>query len=301
MGVLTLRLLVCGQLILFSLVVNNITNAQKIGESPSKAPPLNATRNHTEDNASNSSSNSAYNDSSTTQNNLNTQTTPTGFNSTLGPIQSNTTVTGSAVQPNSTENGQTTQSATFTTIKINSTAVTSTDKSTHGNNETAASSTTPVTKQTAITSPTITQNGTTFSNESQGGGLNHSEKSLTILFSILLGVIVLVILMNFVYKYGRSKERSIQYTHRRLQNEDTGEPFAVPDDTLVISGGLYDGPQIYNPTMTVQNEEEFQTDIPGSASRPTRFRLEFLRENQDRAFDNEPSTFQTFHAHDQEP
>lgn len=55
-----------------------------------------------------------------------------------------------------------------------------------------------------------------------GGGLNHSEKSLTILFSILLGVIVLVILMNFVYKYGRSKERSIQYTHRRLQNEDTG-------------------------------------------------------------------------------
>lgn len=55
-----------------------------------------------------------------------------------------------------------------------------------------------------------------------GGGLNHSEKSLTILFSVLLGVIVLVILVNFMYKYGRSKERSIQYTHRRLQNEDTG-------------------------------------------------------------------------------
>jgi len=75
----------------------------------------------------------------------------------------------------------------------------------------------------------------------------------------------------------------------------------LPDDTLVISGGLYDGPQIYNPTMTVQNEEEYQTNILGSASRPTRFRLEFLREDQDRAFDNETSTFQTFHAHDQEP
>ncbi|KAK7145173.1 hypothetical protein R3I94_011313 [Phoxinus phoxinus] len=299
MGVLTLRLLVCGQLILFSLVVNNITDAQNTSESPSKAPPLNVTRNHTENNASNSTTNSAYNDSSATQNNLTTQATSTGFNSTLGPIQSNTTVTGSAVQPNSTENAQTTQSATFTTININSTAVTSTDNSTHSNNETATSSTTPVTKPTAITSPTVTQNGTTFSNESQGGGLNHSEKSLTILFSILLGVIVLVILMNFVYKYGRSKERSIQYTHRRLENEYTGEPFASPDDTLVISGGLYDGPQIYNPTMTVQNEEEFPRDIP--ASRPAQFRLEFLGEDQDRAFDNETSTFQTFHAYDQEP
>jgi len=168
MGVLILRVLVCGQLILFSLVVNNITNAQTISESPSKAPPLNATRNHTENNASNSSSNSVYNDSSTTQNNLNTQTTPTGINSTLGPIQGNTTVTGSAVQPNSTENTQTTQSATFTTIKINSTAVTSTDNSTHSNNETATSSTTPVTEPTAITSSTITQNATTFFNESQG-------------------------------------------------------------------------------------------------------------------------------------
>ncbi|XP_077054064.1 uncharacterized protein LOC143706250 isoform X2 [Siphateles boraxobius] len=301
MGVLSLQLLVCGQLILFSLAVNNITDAQKIGESPSKAPPLNATRNHTENNASNSSSNSTYNDSSTTENNFTTQATPTGFSSTLGPIESNATVTGSAVQPNSTKNAQTTQSATFTTININSTAANSTDNSTHSNNATATSSTTPVTKPTAITSPTVTQNGTTFFNESQGGGLNHSDKSLTILFSLLLGVIVLVILMNFVYKYGRSKERSIQYTHRRLQNEDTGEPFALPDDTLVISGGLYDGPQIYNPTTTVQNEEEFQTDIPGFASRPTQFRLEFLREDQDGAFDNETSTFQTFHAHDQEP
>lgn len=54
------------------------------------------------------------------------------------------------------------------------------------------------------------------------GGLNHSEKSLTIFFSILLGVIVLVILGHFVYKFSRNKERSVQYTHRRLQNEDTG-------------------------------------------------------------------------------
>lgn len=70
---------------------------------------------------------------------------------------------------------------------------------------------------------------------------------------------------------------------------------------MVISGGLYDGPQIYNPTMTVQNEEEFQTDTYGFASRPTQFRLEFLREDQDRGLDHETSTFQTFQAEDQEP
>ncbi|KTG39050.1 hypothetical protein cypCar_00006233 [Cyprinus carpio] len=274
MGVLTLQLLGYGQLILLLFVLNIITDAQRISASPSSltttiAPPLNATGNHTE-NVSNVSSSLAYNDSATTQNNLTTPTT------TLGPNQSN--VTGSAGQPNTTEHAQTTQSATSSTFNISSTAVTSTDNSTHNSNGSATSSTTAVTQSTAITSTAVTQNSSASFNGSQ----------------------VLVILGHFVYKFGRSKERSVQYTHRRLQNEDTGEPFALPDDTLVISGGLYDGPQIYNPTMTVQNEE-FQTDASGFASRPTQFCLEFLREDQDRAFDHETSTFQTFHAHDQEP
>ncbi len=122
MGVLTL--LVCGQLILFSFVLNNITDAQRISVSPSSltttiAPRLNATGNHTENNVSNSSSYTAYNDSATTQNNLTTQATPT---TTLGLNQSN--ATGSAGQPNTTENAQTTQSATSSTFNISSTAVT---------------------------------------------------------------------------------------------------------------------------------------------------------------------------------
>ncbi|XP_043098903.1 sialomucin core protein 24-like isoform X2 [Puntigrus tetrazona] len=291
MGVLTPQLLVCGQVILFLFVLNNITDAQRIsGVSPSNlattiAPPLNATGNHTKS-VSNSSSYSVYNDTAT-QYNLTSPTT------TSGPNQSN--VTGSAVQPNTTANAQTTLSATSSTFNINSTAVTSADNSTRSTDGNATSSTSAM-----FTSNVATQNSSTSFNESQDGGLNNSEKSLTILFSILLGVIILVILGHFVYKFGRNKERSVQYTHRRLQNEDTGEPFAMPDDTLVISGGLYDGPQIYNPTMTVQNEE-FQTDTSGFASRPTQFRLEFLREDQDRALDHETSTFQTFHAHDQEP
>ncbi|KAL1272437.1 hypothetical protein QQF64_028299 [Cirrhinus molitorella] len=263
-------------------------NSSAFDPTPTNVSPLNATR----------LSYSEHNGSTTARNNLTTPATTDISNSTLEPTQSN--ATGSAGQPNTTETAQTTQTATSSPFNTSSTAVTSTDNTTHSSNGSATTSTTPVTKPT-ITSTAVTQNSTTSLNESHvGGGMNHSEKSLTVLFSILLGVIVLVILGHFMYKFGRSKERSIQYTHRRLHNEDTGEPFALPDDTLVISGGLYDGPQIYNPTMTVQNEE-FQTDASGFASRPTQFRLEFLREDQDRAFDHETSTFETFSAHDQEP
>lgn len=81
----------------------------------------------------------------------------------------------------------------------------------------------------------------------------------------------------------------------------TGEQYAGADDTLVISGGLYDGPQIYNPTMTVQNEEDFQGDASGFGYASSQFRLEFLKEEQQRDPDRDTSTFQSFHATDQEP
>lgn len=167
MGVLTLQLLVCGQLILFSLVVNNITYAQPNNESTTKAPPLTATGNQTKNNASDSSSISAFNGNATTQN-LTTQATTVGINSTVGPTQSNVTVTGPAVQPNSTTTDQTTQSGTSSTINISSTAATSTDNSTHSNNK----STTPVTKPTVITSTSEIQNSSTSSNESQGRSIS---------------------------------------------------------------------------------------------------------------------------------
>lgn len=49
--------------------------------------------------------------------------------------------------------------------------------------------------------------------------------------------------------------------------------YATPDDTLVISGGLYDAPRIYN-------DEELQTDhLPFSAP-PGQFRLEFFGEKE---------------------
>lgn len=132
-------------------------------------------------------------------------------------------------------------------------------------------------------------------------GLSRSEKSLTVLFSALLGAIVVIVLVYFMHKYRKRKQTRVQYTHRRLQSEDTGDQFAAADDTLVISGGLYDGPQIYNPTMTVQNEDDFQTDASGFGYTSTQFRLEFLKEDQRRAPDRDASTFKTFYANDQEP
>ncbi|XP_051996576.1 uncharacterized protein LOC127653836 [Xyrauchen texanus] len=292
MGVLT-QLLVCGQLILVVLAVNIGTDPQRITESPSwgnesqinMAPPLNATGNYTENNASNSLSNSVYNSS---------DTNVTTYQHTDFTTQSNVTVKAPTIEPNTTANAQTTQST------MTSTAITSLNNITHSSNKSTSSNTTPAPKPTENAATTLIPNNTTLFNESQGAGMNHSEKSLTILFSILLGVIVLIILGLFVYKSGRRNQRRIQYTHRRLQNEDTGEQFTVPDDTLVISGGLYDGPQIYNPTMTVQNEDEFQTDEPGHAYRHTQFRLEFLREDQRSALDHESSTFQTFQANDRQ-
>lgn len=295
MGVFTFRHLVWGQLILLTLVLNKITDAQQTHESlknATTAPPLNATGNHTANNASNASSNSVYSNNTTTQSSSTTQMTPTvSTNNTSGTTLSNLTVTASAEHPTTTENDKVTSSTTTTT---NLTAVASTNST----EKATLLSTKPVTETTAIT---YTVPNSTHSVIDSQAGLNRSEQSLTIFFSVLLCLIVLVTLVHFVYKFSRSKERSIQYTHRRLQNDDTGEPFAVADDTMVISGGLYDGPQIYNPTMTVQNEEEFQTDAYGFASRPTQFRLEFLREDQDKALDHETSTFQTFQAQDQEP
>lgn len=38
-----------------------------------------------------------------------------------------------------------------------------------------------------------------------------------------------------------------------------GRRFLVTDDTLEISGGLYDGPQVYNSTVTVLNEDQTYT------------------------------------------
>lgn len=69
----------------------------------------------------------------------------------------------------------------------------------------------------------------------------------------------------------------------------------VPDDT-VISGGLYDGPQIYNSTVTAINDEQ-QT----FAYTPTQFRLELLQEDVETEQPHTASTFITINNTEREP
>lgn len=74
-----------------------------------------------------------------------------------------------------------------------------------------------------------------------------------------------------------------------------GGPFVVTDDTLVISGGLYDGPQIYNSTVTALNEDQTFTYTP------TQFRLEFLDEERETDHVHEATAFKTFTTTNQQP
>ncbi|XP_058259917.1 sialomucin core protein 24-like isoform X2 [Hemibagrus wyckioides] len=126
-----------------------------------------------------------------------------------------------------------------------------------------------------------------------GAGLNHSEMSLTILFSVVLGMTLLIILALAVYKMTRSK--LAQYSHHPLHNEDTGGLFMVTDETLLTSEGLCDDPQIYKSTVTALNEDQTFTYTP------TQFRLEFLNEDPATDHTQEATTFKTFNTTGQQP
>ncbi|XP_060701179.1 sialomucin core protein 24-like [Hemiscyllium ocellatum] len=123
--------------------------------------------------------------------------------------------------------------------------------------------------------------------------LRKQEIILTICLSTILGVVILTIIMYNVIK---CKQRRAQYTHRPLyatSNEEPGRRYNIPDDTLVISGGLYDESRVYNPNMSVLGEDdEFHGDYPAFASKYSQFRLEFLPE--EREITDQGSSFNTF-------
>ncbi|KAF7711564.1 sialomucin core protein 24-like [Silurus meridionalis] len=213
--------------------------------------------------------NASINSSSTSSTipNQHNSTNSTVYNSTQhnSPMPSPTAeITTHQINASATKANFATQSASDPTRTTISTTLILPVSTVHGSNESTSKSTsTFFTTEMAI--------GNKTNNETAGAGLNHSEISLTILFSVVLGVIVLIILGLSVYKMTRSK--GAQYSHRPLHNEETGGQFTITDDTLVISGGLYDGPRIYNSTVTALNED------PPFTYTPTQFRLEFLHED----------------------
>ncbi|XP_017264329.1 sialomucin core protein 24-like [Kryptolebias marmoratus] len=100
----------------------------------------------------------------------------------------------------------------------------------------------------------------TANRTTQGLNLNVSEKNMTIIFSAVLGVFLLALVMITLHRC----RHKIQYMHQPLNSTNEEDGFVADNDTLVISGGLYDGHPIYD-------------NIPPVPSEPSQFRLEFLQ------------------------
>ncbi|XP_031157749.1 cell wall protein DAN4 isoform X2 [Sander lucioperca] len=195
--------------------------------------------------------------------NLTENTTP--FTSTT---RDNETVTKTEATTESTSPLQTSQSTTVMTPLTNSTSLTTTSPGT----ATFTALTKPTIQTTIgyINTPDTTVNTANPSHTvkttldsmyrtTQGLGLNISDFNLTVLFSVVLGVFALALV---VFMFHRCKHK-IQYLHQPLNNTDDTDAFAAEDDTLVISGGLYDGHPIYD-------------NVPTAPADQSQFRLQFL-------------------------
>lgn len=190
--------------------------------------------------------------------------------------------------------GPSTLKTTATSSLSSSSTVPLPGPSSSTNNQTYSTTTSGVTRVVSTSLPTQTKptpqgnvtetapNGTatTALSGAEKHSMDYAEIILTSIFSVILVVVVLVIL-SFGFK--RCLRGTSQYSHHPLR-ETSYEPadgYSPPDDTLVISGGLYDAPRIYNPNMTVLDEEESQNDFASINSRPGQFRLEFLPGDKD--------------------
>ncbi|XP_062999851.1 uncharacterized protein LOC134410479 isoform X2 [Elgaria multicarinata webbii] len=121
--------------------------------------------------------------------------------------------------------------------------------------------------------------------------LKKSEVILTIGFAIVLALTILGFTVYILNKYKKLRN---QYSHRPLYDASSEivDRYATPDDTLVISGGLYDAPRLYNPNMTVYEDDELQNEnLPFSTQRG-QFRLEFLPGEQENDLSPTYETFQ---------
>lgn len=157
--------------------------------------------------------------------------------------------------PLTTPTSDTTSASTQTTLSTQSPPTTTVTAE--------ASHTTVTDTGTTITPVTTTDNGSPNSSTAsvEGGtkGLNISEKSMTIVFSVILGVFIVALVVFALYKY----KHKIQYLHQPLNSADNTDAFVDDGDTLVISGGLYDGHPIYD-------------NVPPPPSDRSQFRLDFL-------------------------
>uniref|UniRef100_A0A4W5LJ98 Si:ch211-105j21.9 n=1 Tax=Hucho hucho TaxID=62062 RepID=A0A4W5LJ98_9TELE len=226
-------------------------------------------------------------------------------------VQDNsTTTTALAESSNTTTTTESSTSALAPTANATSAAITvpgivpstapttQAAKTTENQNSTSNIPPQQSTQNLPQTTNTTTSMTTATHNVTQGFGLDNSEKVMTVFFSVVLGVFVLGIFMYMLKRWNQMR----QYSHRPLYNNSEAEVGGslAADDTLVISGGLYDGSQIYNPTMTTTDmtEDELNFDNRLHVSQPSQFRLEFLTEERESSPGYEASTFHTFQPFD---
>ncbi|XP_077151103.1 uncharacterized protein LOC143815609 [Ranitomeya variabilis] len=228
----------------------------------------------------NSSSNSTFNDSSTTEHSskpshVTTSAPVRNSPETGSPTDSTTLHLPKTGYISSTVNASTTLNSSVATSKTGQVSSTvSNSNNTKSDLPTQESSTLQL---NVTTLPAETN--TTLVSGKNGNGMNYSETVLTSIFSTILVVVLLTILAFSFNKY--RKQRS-QYSHQPLhENIYESEGYTPPEDTLVISGGLYDAPRIYNPNMTVLEEDDSQPDYISFSNRTGQFRLEFLPGDKD--------------------
>ncbi|XP_073523213.1 uncharacterized protein [Phyllobates terribilis] len=233
----------------------------------------------------NSSSNSIFNDSTTTEHStkLSLLTTPAPVKNspeTESTTDSTTLHLSGAVPEtgnmSSTVNASTTLHSSVATSK---TGQVSSTVDTNSNNTKSVlptqKSSTPQLNATTLPAET----NTTLVSVKKGKGMNYSETVLTSIFSTILAVVLLTIL---AFSFNKFRKRRSQYSHQPLhENIYESEGYTPPEDTLVISGGLYDAPRIYNPNMTVLEEDDSQPDYISFSNRTGQFRLEFLPGDKD--------------------
>lgn len=200
------------------------------------------------------------------------QTDTTPFNSTeqaatTSNMTINATTYSTTAPADGTNNQSTSQPTTIMTPSTTITSLTATTGSSHTTTLTAV--TTPAIQTTdsnmstsdstvvttASSSPVSTTSDSNIT--TKAFLLDTSEKNMTIIFTVVLGTAALALV---IFTFHKCKHK-IQYAHQRLDN-DRGS-FVADDDTLVISGGLYDGHPIYD-------------NVPPVSTDQSQFRLEFL-------------------------
>lgn len=232
------------------------------------------------------------------------------FNKSTSTLASGTTDAMSTLKPNSSQTSVTPTGFVQTTLSnisshgINESTATPTAHSTAGKTLTTAIATlvpkstqmefTTTGRRSSSTGPTQPTTGslyTVITTAASGSGLplQKEEVILTICLSTLLAVVILTIVM---YNVNKCKRRRAQYSHHPLYASSHEEP-GFPNDTLVISGGLYDESRVYNPNMTVlEEDDDLHVDYPAFTSKYSQFKLEFLPEERD--VSGQGASFTTF-------